>query len=100
MRQASKTASWLPQVLWVQQQLGGRAEQVHVTEASRGEGRSVAAQLEWEVKSGLSDLRPSVVWLQRHVGLSVCICSPSPCPLARRCRLASLSPKAPLCTVL
>lgn len=33
-----KTASWLPQVFRVQQQLGGRAEQVHVTEVDRGRG--------------------------------------------------------------
>ena len=35
-----KTASWLLQVLWVQQQLGGRAEQVHVTEVDKGRGGS------------------------------------------------------------
>ena len=34
----AKTASWLPQALWVQQQPGGRAEQVHVTDANREKG--------------------------------------------------------------
>lgn len=40
----------------------------------------MAAQLEWEVKSGLSDLAPLCVCLQGIVGLSVCICSPLPRP--------------------
>ena len=60
----------------------------------------MAAQLEWEVKSGLSDLAPLCVWLQRHVGLSVRICSPLPMPLTPTLPAGTLSPKAPLCAVL
>ena len=96
-----KTASWLPQVLWIQQQLGGRAEQVHVTEANGGEGvASVAAQLESGVKSGLSDLAPLSIWLQRHVGLSVHICSPLPMPPTPMLPAGTFSPMALLCAVL
>ena len=61
---------------------------------TRGEGAaSVAAQLEWEVKSGLSDLAPLCIWLQSTVGLSVCICSPLPRPQPRCCRLAPCPPQ-------
>ena len=60
----------------------------------------MAAQLEWEVKSGLSDLAPLCVWLHRHVGLSVRICSPLPMPPTPTMLAGTLSPTAPLYAVL
>lgn len=51
----TKTASWLSQVLWVQQQLEGRQGRIgHVTEANRGKGGSKMWQLNMSRKLDLT----------------------------------------------